>query len=114
MPGASDVAYGNEKMAMVVYLSGVTFPTLGANASSSTTVTLPGVLPLDCIGWNMQAPPAHLVIDNIYVSSANTLTILWGTDGTGVTGASNLNVLFTVERATNANLGTGSLPGAIV
>jgi len=113
MPGASDIAYGNEKMAMVVYLPSVTFPTLAANASATSTVTLPGALPLDCIGWNMQAPAAHLVIDNIYVSSANTLTVLWGTDGTGVTGAT-VAVLLTVERATNANLGTSVLPSAIV
>ena len=113
MPGGSDIAYGNEKMAMVAYLPSVTFPTLGANASSTTTVTLNGVLPLDCIGWNMQNPAAHLVIDNIYVPAANTLSILWGTDGTGVTGAT-VAVLFTVERATNANLGTSALPGAIV
>ena len=113
MPGASDLAYGNEKLAMVVYLPSVTFPTLGANASATSTVTLPGALPLDCIGWNMQAPPAHLVIDNIYVSSANTLTVLWGTDSTGVTGAT-VAVLLTVERASNANLGTSALPNALV
>jgi len=113
MPGASDIAYGNEKMAMVAYLPSVTFPTLAANASSDTSVTLPGVLPLDSVGWNMQAPTAHLQIDNIYVSAANTLSIRWGTDGTGVTGAT-VAVLFTVERATNANLGTSALPNAIV
>jgi len=114
MPGASDIAYGNEKMALVVYLPTVAYPNLAANASATSTLTLPGALPLDCIGWNMQAPPAHLVIDNIYVSSANTLTILWGTDGTGNGGSGNVAVLFTVERATNANLGTSALPNAIV
>ena len=113
MPGASDIAYGNEKFDIMVYLPTVTFPTLGANTSSATSVTLPGVLPLDLISWNMQAPPLHLVIDNIYVSSANTLTILWGTDATGVA-TSTVAILFSVIRATNANLGTSALPSAIV
>jgi hypothetical protein len=113
MPGSSDIAYGNEKLDMVWYLASVTFPTLAANASSTTTTALPGALPLDLIGWNMQAPPAHLVIDNIWVSAPNTLSILWGTDGTGVTGAT-VAVLGTLTRATNANLGVSVLPSAIV
>ena len=113
MPGGSDVAYGNEKNVFMIYLPSVTFPTLTTSASSSTSVTLPGVLPLDAVGWNIQNPPAHLAIDNIYVSAPNTLSILWATDLTGVTGAT-CAILFTVERATNANLGASALPNAIV
>jgi len=113
MAGAADIAMGNEKMDMILYLPAVTFPTLAANVSGSNTVTVPGLLMLDCITWNMQAPPAHLTLDNAYVSAANTLTLLWGTDGTGVTGAT-VPLLLEVVRATNANLGSSALPSAIV
>lgn len=113
MPGKSAVAYGNELIDSVAYLPLITFPTLAANASSDTTVTLPGVLPLDCISWNMQAPPAHLTIDNIYVSAANTLSIRWGTDATGISTAT-VAVLFEIVRADGANLGVQALPSALV
>ena len=114
MPGKSMNATGNELNDSTVLLQNVTFPTLAANASSDTTVTCVGVLPFDCISWNMQAPAAHLVIDNIYVSAANTLTIRWGTDGTGVTGASNLSILLEVVRTDGGNLGAQGIPGAFV
>ena len=113
MPAASDIAYGNEKLDSILYLTGVTYPTLGANASGSNTFTVQGLLPLDFISWNMQAPPAHLILDNIYVSSANTLTILWSSDATGISTGS-VNVLIEVVRATNANLGSGALPAVLV
>jgi hypothetical protein len=114
MPGKATNAIGNELFDSTVYLQNVTFPTLAANASSDTTVTCVGVQPFDCISWNMQAPPSHLVIDNIYVSAVNTLTIRWGTDGTGVTGASNLNILLEVVRTDGGNLGAAGIPGAFV
>src|ERR1700740_1345617 len=108
MPGSSDIARGNEALNVLTYTAAVTFPTLGANASATSTLTIPGVQSLDCIGWNMQSPPAHLVIDNIYVSAANTVTILWGTDATGISGAT-VAVLFSVERASNAVMGSAAL-----
>jgi hypothetical protein len=114
MPGKSMPAIGNELFDSAILLQNVTFPTLGANASSDTTVTCVGVLPNDCISWNMQAPTAHLTIDNIYVSAANTLTVRWGTDGTGVTGASNLSILITVVRIDGGNLGAAGIPSAFV
>lgn len=113
MPGSSDICYGNEKLDVLMYLPAVTFPTLGANASATSTTTIPGILPLDCVSWNMQGPPAHLVIDNIYVSAANTITILWGTDSTGITGAT-VALLLEVVRGTNSNLGSSALPSALV
>ena len=113
MPSAMDIPYGNEKMSVLLYISAVTYPTLVANASATSTFTVPGALPLDCVSWNMQAPPAHLVIDNMYVSSANTVTVLWGTDGTGISTGS-VAVIMDIVRATNANLGSSALPSAIV
>lgn len=113
MPGGSRFQQGNEIMDQVVYVASMTFPTLAANASSTTAVTLPGVLPGDLISWNMQAPPAHLTIDNIYISTPGTMQVQWGTDATGVTGAT-VAVLLSVCRPENANLGLSSLPTAIV
>jgi hypothetical protein len=113
MPGAADIAVGNEKLDAIYYLSAVTYPTLAASASGTNTATLPGVLPNDFLSWSMQNPPAHIFLENIWVSAANTLTFSWTTDGTGVTGAT-VPILFEVVRATNANLGVSAIPSAIV
>lgn len=113
MPGKATIAYGNELLDSVVYIPAVTFPTLATNASATSTLVIQGTLPGDCISWNMQAPPAHLVLDNVYVSAANTLTITWSTDVTGITGAT-VAVLFEVVRVDGANLGIATFPSAVV
>jgi hypothetical protein len=113
MPGASDVQYGNEKFDILLYQSAVTYPTLAANANGTNTFTVPGVLSLDAMSYNMVAPPAHLFLDNIYVSAANTVTALWSTDATGIS-TGTVALIMTVTRATNANLGSSALPTAIV
>lgn len=113
MPGKANYSLGNLLLDTGLYLPTVTFPTLSANASNSTTVTLPGVQALDLISWNMQSPPAHLTIDNIYVSAPNQITVLWGTDATGVTGAT-VAILIGLSRIDGANLGTQVIPQALV
>lgn len=113
MPGASDVQYGNEKFDIMLYIPSVTYPTLAANANGTNTLTVPGVLPLDCVSYNMVNPPAHLFLDNMYVSAANTITNLWSTDATGIS-TGTLALSLTVTRATNANLGASALPAAII
>lgn len=113
MPGGSRYQQGNEVLDQLLYNASVTFPTLAGNASASTNVVIPGVLPLDLISWNIQNPPAHLVIDNIWASAANTITITWGTDSTGIAGAT-VALLFSICRGENANLGASSLPSALV
>jgi len=112
MAGKSNISLGNLVLDSMLSVS-ATYPTLATNASSSTTVTVPGVLLYDMVSWNMYAPPAHLVIDNIYVSSANTLTILWGTDATGISTGS-VTLLLGVTRVAEANLGLSQLPAALV
>ncbi len=109
MPGGSTPCLGNVTVRQMIYLSAVTFTTLAANASSSNTVTVKGVLPGDFVHANIQAPPAHLFIENVYVSAADTLTIVWGTDGTGVTG-STAGVIFEVSRFQNQSMGLSALP----
>lgn len=112
MPGGSTPCLGNQLFEQMVYLSPVTFPTLGANASSSTSVTLKGALPGDIVGWNIQSPPAHLFIENVYVSAADTLSVVWGTDGTGITG-STTSVVFKLGRFQNQSMGLSVLPSAL-
>ena len=114
MPGKSSViATGNEVFSQVLYLTAVTYPTLGANASATTSLTVAGVQPLDILSWNLQSPPAHLQIDNMYVSAANTITVTWGTDATGITGASTAVLLLEVSRVDGANLGTSVFPNQL-
>lgn len=109
MPGGTRACLGNEMFEQMLYAASVTYPTLAANASGSNTFTLKGVLPGDMVSWNMQNPPAHLVLDNIYVSAADTLTILWSSDGTGIS-TGTVAVIFAAARFENQSLGTGALP----
>src|SRR5579859_3038575 len=112
MPGGTRAQLGNELFAQQLYLPAVTFPTLAANASSDNTTSIPGVLPGDMISWNMQAPPAHIILDNAYVSAAGVVTLRWSTDGTGVTGAT-VPILIEVTRPENGSLGITNLPSSI-
>ncbi len=109
MPGKSMPAIGNELFDVILNLSAVTYPTLAANASTTTTITVPGLQPLDFVSWSMQSPPAHLTIDNMYVSALNTLSVLWGTDSTGISTGS-VQLLLEVVRVDGANLGTSIFP----
>ena len=112
MPGGTRAQLGNELFAQTLYLPSVTFPTLAANASGTNTATVKGVLPGDLIGWNMQAPPAHLVLDNIYVSAADTISIVWSSDATGISTGS-VAVLLEVTRPENGSLGITNLPSSL-
>lgn len=112
MPGGTRACLGNEQFEQMLYAASVTYPTLGANASGNNTFTLKGVLPGDLVSWNMQNPPAHLVLDNIYVSAADTLTIVWSSDGTGIS-TGTVAVLFGVARAENQSLGITNLPAQL-
>jgi hypothetical protein len=100
---------GNELFEQLLYLPSVTYPTLAASASASNTVTIAGALPGDLFSYNMQSPPAHLVIENMYVSAANTVTILWSTDATGIS-TGTVAVLVGLARWENSSLGITALP----
>jgi hypothetical protein len=113
MPVGTRVQIGNEVFDQMLYLSAVPTPSLGASASATTTLTVNGVLPYDLVSWNLQNPPAHVVLDNIYVSAPNTLTIMWGTDGTGAS-PSTTNMILSVTRCENSAFGTSGFPSAIV
>lgn len=113
MPTGTRPGLGNELFSQAIYVPSVTYPTLGANASGSNTLTVPGVLAGDIVGWNMQAPPAHLVMDNVYISAPNVMTILWSTDATGIS-TGTVAVAFTVERPENASLGLSALPANVL
>lgn len=112
MPGGTRAQLGNELFSQTVINTAVTFPTLAANASGTNTVTLKGVLVGDLVSWNMQNPPAHLILDNIFVSAPDTLTITWSSDATGIA-TSTVQVLFEVTRPENASLGITNLPTSI-
>lgn len=113
MPTGTRQQSGNELGGWALYLPAVTYPTLATNASGSNTFTLPGAQVGDVIGWNMQAPPAHLVLDNMYVSSANTVTVLWSTDVTGIS-TGTVAVLLDVSRPENASMGLAALPSNLL
>ena len=113
MPTGTRQQLGNVIFDQAIYVAAVTFPTLGANASATNTLTVLGAQVGDIISWNIQAPPAHLVLDNVYVSAKDTFTLLWGTDGTGISTAT-IGILFEVMRPENASLGLSALPANLV
>lgn len=112
MPAGTRAQLGNELFAQAIYVAAVTYPTLGASASGSNTLTVQGVQVGDIISANLQAPPAHLLLGNLYVSAANTITILWSTDSTGIS-TGTVAVVFEITRAENAILGLTFLPTSI-
>ena len=109
MPTGTRPAIGNEAVDCCVYSAAVTFPTIAANASGSNTFAMPGLQVGDAIGWNMQNPPAHLVLDNAYVSAPGVMTILWISDATRISTAT-VAVLWEIVRPENASLGLSALP----
>ena len=114
MPAPSQLAYGNEIIDTLLYVPVVSYPSLAANTSTTTTLTIPGILPLDFLSWSMQNPPAHIFLENIYVSAVNTAILTWTTDSTGSGGGGNMAVMFEVVRGMNAPLGTAGFPAALV
>ena len=116
MPGGTRAQLGNELFAQAIYNPplgvGATYPTLAANASGSNTLSIPGVLVGDILSWNLQAPPAHLFLENAYVSAPGVATLSWTTDSTGIS-TGTVNVLFEVTRPENASLGLAALPNSV-
>lgn len=109
MPSGTRAQLGNELFAQTIFVAAVTFPTLAANASGDNTLTVKGVLPNDLISWNMQSPPLHLILDNAFVSAADTITLRWSSDATGIA-TSTVGILFEITRPENGSLGSAALP----
>jgi hypothetical protein len=96
---ANTVGRGNEAFDTMIYLPSVAVPNVNANATATQTVTVAGVLPGDLIGWNQIGTITGIAVDNIYVSSANTLTFYWSnTTGSNVTGSASQPFVLTVAR----------------
>jgi hypothetical protein len=112
MPGGNRSQLGNELFAQALYLAAVTYPTLAANASGTNTVAIPGTLAGDILSWNLQAPPAHIFLENAYVSAPGVVTLSWTTDSTGIATGS-VPVMFEVTRPENESLGLSALPSTV-
>ena len=84
MPVSSTIPRGNEQFDTVLYLPTVTIPNCNANTATNQTVTVLGVQLGDMISWNqISGFVTALLVDNIYVSSANTLTFTWTNNTVG-------------------------------
>lgn len=115
MPGGSTLQRGNEILDQMIYLPAVTVPNVAANASASQSITVPGVAVGDLISWNQQGVIAGLSVDNVYVSSANTLSFFWSnTTIAAINGSPAQPFVIGVCRAENLSLGgLASLPNGI-
>lgn len=112
MPAKFLQAAGNEIMDTVIYAPALAYPNVTAGGIASTTQTINGVLPLDCISWTVLGLPAHLALENIYVSAPNTITSTWSSDASGIS-AGTVPALLEVVRIDGGNLGTSVIPQAI-
>lgn len=112
MPGATRSTIGNILFEGAYYVAAVTYPTIATNAQGSNTLPFAGCLVGDILICNMQAPPAHLVLDNAYVSAPGVVTILWSTDVTGIS-TGTVPVLIRLARPENASQGVAALPSSV-
>ena len=112
MPGKYMIAAGNEIIDTVVYVPALSYPTISAGGIASATQTITGVQPLDCFSWTVLGLPAHLALENIYVSAANTITSTWSSDGSGIA-SGTVAALLEVVRVDGANLGLSVFPQSV-
>ncbi len=113
MPGKAIYSLGNLILDTAVYLPAAAYPTIAASGIGTTTITIPGVQPLDIISWSVQGLPAHLALENVYVSALNTAVFTWSTDTSGIS-AGTVPIMLEITRADGANLGTSVLPQIII
>jgi hypothetical protein len=109
MPTGTRAQLGNAIFDMVIYVPSVTYPTIAASLFATNTVTIPGLVVGDVVSFNVQGLPAHLALENAYVSAANTLTMTWSTDSSGISTGS-CAILFEIIRPENETLGLSFLP----
>ena len=115
MPGSSNVVRGNLQFSQVLYLPLVTVPNLAANVTATQTVTVNGVQVGDFVFVNQQSTVAGISVENVFVSAANTVTMLWSnTTIAAVNGTAPQPFLIKVERPENMTGGLVSLPSAVV
>lgn len=112
MPGKAIYSLGNLILDTAVYLPAAAYPTIAASGIGTTTITIQGVQPLDIISWSVQGLPAHLALENVYVSAANTAVFTWSTDASGIS-SGTVPIMLEVTRADGANLGTSILPTTV-
>lgn len=113
MPGGTRAQLGNELFSQDLYLPTVAYPIVAANTLVDNTLAVAGVLPGDSLGWNLQSPPAHLALENAYVSAPGVITLRWSSDTSGITPGGTLAMLLQVARPENASLGLSALPASI-
>lgn len=116
MPMSSSVARGNELFDSIFSLTVTPPATITTATTTSQTYTFSGLAIGDVISWNQTTFASALVtITNMYASAANTLTIIFTTEGATVSGAAAISFLLTITRPENyVDGGLISLPTAIV
>lgn len=98
MPGQyGNNLYCNAEGSSLIYNAALTYPSLTANTSGTNTATIAGLAIGDLVYIQMTAPPGHIFLENAYVSAANTVTISWTTDSTGVTGSTMPVTIFVLR-----------------
>lgn len=112
MPGGTRPVLGNVLYGQHLYLPAVTYPTLATNASGTNTASVPGLIPGQLLIPQIQAPPAHLFLQNAYVSAPGVVTFGWDTDATGISTGS-VAILLRVEGAENLSNGISTLPSSL-
>jgi hypothetical protein len=115
MPGASTISRGNLVLDTMIQATITPPATVTTATTNPTTTTIPGLNVGDLISWNqLTNPNALLSVTNMFVSAANTLTSVWTTEGTTVSGAVACSFILEVCRAENVSLNRiANLPNGI-
>ena len=114
MPGGTTEVGGNTKLQQMLGLT-VTTPSVNANTSTTQTFALPGVLPYDLVDAQSQSHTAGLSIGSSWCAANNVITVQFiNSTGTTIGAVSNYQLIVSVTRYENANLGFSSFPQAIV
>lgn len=115
MPGPAERAMGNIALEMALSAS-LTPPNVPANSTVLQTYTINGVQLNDILEFNQLSHVAGLLVGNMWVSAANTISVQYTNVTTGaINGTPAQSYVIAVTRG-NPNLAASgySLPTAIV
>lgn len=114
MPGGTTEVGGNTKLQQMLGLT-VTTPSVTANTSATAAFAMPGVLPYDLVDVQSQSHTTGLSIGSSWCSTAGTITVQFiNSTGSTINPVSSYQLIVSVTRYENANLGFAYFPSSIV
>jgi hypothetical protein len=116
MPGGTLTALGNTSFSQALYGSFTPAASVSGASSTTSTYTINGLVPGDCIDLYPQAVlTTTLVIGSIWCSAANTLSVQWiNSTASGSTASpAAIGFIILVTRPSQAYAGYTTYPTAL-